>query len=72
MSTTSNFAGRNSLGAQAERYYSRKFPIQTKDFTSAEKGVPIRILYGTTKVSGVYFTPIFGFVATPTTQKIGK
>ena len=49
-----------------------KFEIQSKDFTSSQQAVPIRLVYGTAQVAGVYITPIFGFRSTAVTTKAGK
>ena len=72
MSQAQVAAGLHPIGGKPQKYPSRKFIIQAKDFTSAEQAVPVRIVFGTARIAGVYITPIFGFRSTATTQKMGK
>lgn len=51
---------------------SRRFEIQSKDFTQVEQGVPIRVVYGITETAGVQMTPIFGFRSKAVTTEAGK
>lgn len=60
------------FGGQEQRQPSRKFLLQVKDFTTSEQGPPIRVLFGTERVAGVYFTPIWNFKAVPIKTKVGK
>ncbi len=65
-------AGLHPIGGKQQKYPSRKFVIQAKDFTSAEQAVPVRVIYGIAKVAGSYITPIFGFRSEAITQEISK
>ncbi len=53
--------GREQIGQKGTKFSSRRFEILAKDFTSVEQAVPLRLVYGQAKFSGVQFTPIFGF-----------
>lgn len=60
------------FGAIEKRVPGRRFEIMAKDFTSNEQAVPIRVLWGTVKAAGVYFTPIWGFRSVAIQTKVGK
>lgn len=61
-----------TFGGVERRQPGRTFNIQVKDFTSNEQAVPIRLIYGTAKVAGIYITPIFGFRSIAITTEVGK
>lgn len=61
-----------TYGGTERRQPGRTFNILVKDFTSNEQGVPIRLIYGTAKVAGIYITPIFGFRSTAISTEVGK
>ncbi len=65
-------AGLQNIGGKSQKYPSRKFIIQAKDFTSSEQAVPIRVTFGICQVAGAYITPIFGFRSEAITQEISK
>jgi len=60
------------FGTVEQRQPNRKFLLQVKDFTTAEQGPPIRVIWGTQRVAGVYFTPIWNFKSVPIKTKVGK
>jgi len=72
MAIESVWSREQTYGAAEKRQPGRTFSIQVKDFTSNEQAVPIRVVYGTSKVAGVYITPIFGFRSTAITTEVGK
>lgn len=67
-----NITRETPFGAVERRVPSRKFELHSKDFTSSEQAVPIRVAFGTVKSGGTYFTPIWGFRSVPIKQKVGK
>lgn len=44
---------------------SRKFQLYSKDFSNVDQAVPLRLLYGQGRFSGVQVTPIFAFHSEP-------
>ena len=72
MSQNQVWSGQQNIGGKSQKYPSRKFIIQAKDFTSAEQATPVRVIFGTTRIAGAYITPIFGFRNKAITQKIAK
>lgn len=58
---SSNFFSPGYFGAKDVRRPGRKFEIKARDFTSNDQGVPIPLLAGTARLSGIYITPVFGF-----------
>jgi len=43
-----------------------------KDFTQGEEGIPVPVLFGRVRRSGVHITPIFGFRSKPIYAEMGK
>jgi hypothetical protein len=50
----------------------RNFEIKAKDFSQSEQGVPLPVLFGTQRISGIYITPIFDFRITDDEEQQGK
>lgn len=51
---------------------SRSVQIFAKDFTQGEEGIPLPVIYGRVRRSGIHVTPIFGFRSTPIYSQMGK
>jgi hypothetical protein len=65
-------AGLEAIGQLSGKVSSRPFSLYAKDITSIEQAVPLRLVFGQARVSGVQITPIFGFRNEQVTTKAGK
>jgi hypothetical protein len=65
-------AREGTVAAIEKRQPFRKLQFQTKDFSSAEQAVPIRVVYGTAETSGTYITPVFGLRSEPVKSESSK
>lgn len=63
MGTQKIFTQEQPAGSLPNKRPYRRFEFLAKDITSVEQAVPVRVFYGTVKVAGIAFTPIFNFKA---------
>lgn len=68
------------VGANPPGYYTgpgippkqRTLEIKSSDFTQAEQGVPIPVIFGSVQLAGIHIVPVFGFRSKPIKTKAGK
>lgn len=63
---------RTPVGGPQDQKPSRAVQLYAKDFTQVEQGHPVPLCLGTVKVTGVQFTPIWGFRSRAVKVKQGK